>query len=380
VIQLRALASGLTLLPALLLAELPAALGAVDYGHVWSVASGEWNGPASGFVSDPLLGWSRPPHRAWSGRPRSDMAVAWNLSVRAPRVLSFTTDAQGFRNRGDLRRADVALVGDSFVEGAYVSDEETVAVELETLTGRRVANLGRSGYGTLQELEVVRAFALPLQPRVVVWFFFEGNDLYDDDAYENALAYLRQHGSYAPRGGGPVDWRALLEASFCANGWRLLRRALDPLVPVSAPSYGLFPAGNGDTVKLYFYQDAALRFDDYEERRFAKTQQALLAGAELLQRNGIALRLAFVPSKFRVYGGRCRYPAESPCSGWRVWDLEERFRAFCAREGLALVDLTGPMSAAAAAGRLLYAPEDSHWNAQGHRFVSELVAAALPAR
>jgi hypothetical protein len=28
----------------------------------------------------------------------------------------------------------------------------------------------------------------------------------------------------------------------------------------------------------------------------------------------------------------------------------------------------------AAAGEVLYAPEDSHWNAEGHRFVAELLA------
>ncbi len=31
------------------------------------------------------------------------------------------------------------------------------------------------------------------------------------------------------------------------------------------------------------------------------------------------------------------------------------------------------MRRAAAAGKVLYAPEDSHWNAEGHRFVAELV-------
>jgi hypothetical protein len=34
------------------------------------------------------------------------------------------------------------------------------------------------------------------------------------------------------------------------------------------------------------------------------------------------------------------------------------------------------MRAAAPEGRLLYAPEDSHWNAAGHRFVAEQVREA----
>jgi hypothetical protein len=379
-VALRALATAVTLVVLIVVAELPALLGLVDYGRVWSVLSGEWSGPATSFVSDPVLAWARPPHSRWSGRPRSDMAVAFNLPVRAPRAQSFTTDARGFRNPVDRPRADVALVGDSYVEGAYVSDDETAASDLERMTGWSVANLGRSGYGTLQELEVVRLFALPLQPRAVAWFFFEGNDLYDDDTYENALAYLHEHGSYAAEKRHAPDLAAFREASLSVNAFRWLRRVLDPIVPVSAPSYGLFHEPRGEDVKLYFYKDAALRFDDYEQRRFAKTRQALLDGAALLRANGIALRLVFVPSKFRVYRERCRFPSGSPCASWHLWDLEARFQEFCARDGLPLLDLTGPMQAAARRGEILYAPEDSHWNADGHRFVAGLLAASLPGR
>jgi hypothetical protein len=377
---LRAGATTLTLVALLGVAELAALFGLVDYAHVWSVASGEWTGPATSFVSDPVLAWSRPPHEAWSGRPRSDMSVAFNLSVRAPRWQSFTTDARGFRNRRDRDRAEVALVGDSYVEGAYVSDEETAAEDLEQQTGWSVENLGRSGYGTLQELEVVRLYALPLHPRAVAWFFFEGNDLYDDETYENALAYLREHGSFEKAESRAADLSRFREASLSVNGFRLLRRALDPLVPVGAASFGLFREPGGAAVKLYFYRDAALRFDEYEERRFAKTQDALRRGAELLREHQVRLLLVFIPSKFRVYGNRCDFPNGSPCAAWHLWDLESRFERFCAASDLALLDLTAPMRAAAAAGQILYAPEDSHWNAQGHRFVAELLAASASLR
>jgi lysophospholipase L1-like esterase len=367
-----------SLVLAVLLAELPALFGLVDYNRVFAVASGEWSGPATSFVGDPVLAWARPPHSRWSGQPRSDMAVAFNLPARAPHPQSFTTDARGFRNRRELSRADVALVGDSFVEGAYVSDEETAAEDLERLTGWSVLNLGRSGYGTLQELEVLKRHALPLGPRAVAWFFFEGNDLYDDETYENALVYLRAHGGeyQAPWLRAP-DLRRFREASLSVNAFRLLRRAFDPLIPVAAPSYGVFRVSGQPPRKLYFYRDATLRFDEFEERRLARTEDALREGALLLRERSVSLLLVFVPSKFRVYSERCEFPEGSPCASWRLWDLEARFQRLCDREGLTLLDLTGPMRAAAASGRLLYAPEDSHWNAQGHQFVAELLADRL---
>ncbi len=98
-----------------------------------------------------------------------------------------------------------------------------------------------------------------------------------------------------------------------------------------------------------------------------------------MRANGIALRLVFVPSKFRVYRDHCQFPSGSPCGSWSFWDLEARFQEFCSKDGLPLLDLTGPMRAAAGRGEILYAPEDSHWNAEGHRFVAGLLASALPA-
>src|SRR5207244_4450858 len=100
------------------------------------------------------LSFKRPPHSRWSGYPRSNMAQEFNLPIRSSYMQTFSTDSRGFRNRSDLDRADVAMIGDSYIEGAYVSDEETAAVRLHELTGERVANLGVSGYGPLQELKV----------------------------------------------------------------------------------------------------------------------------------------------------------------------------------------------------------------------------------
>jgi hypothetical protein len=121
------------------------------------------------------------------------MAVFWNLPFRASTMQTFTTDSRGFRNRREMEQADIVLIGDSYIEGHYVSDEQTCAEVLDRLTGLSVANLGVAGYGSLQELEVLQHYALSLNPRLVAWFFFEGNDLYDDQHSENAMIHIREH-------------------------------------------------------------------------------------------------------------------------------------------------------------------------------------------
>jgi SGNH hydrolase-like domain, acetyltransferase AlgX len=371
----RAIATTLVGLETLVLLELPALAHRVDYSEVLSEALGEWKGPATDFVTDPELVYHRPAHEVWKGQPRSDMARVWNLPIHAPRPQVFTTDSRGFRNRRELARADLALVGDSFVEGAYVSDDETAAVALEREIPAVVANLGQSGYGTLQELKVIESVAVDLQPRAVAWFFFEGNDLYDDAAYEDALSYYHAHGTLATESSWTPDLHRFAAASFSLNAFHLFRRLADPLFPNEVPSTGFFRSADGEARALYFYGDAAVRWDAYEQERFEKTKAAFRRGRDEIRARGARLLVVFIPTKFRVYGDYCRFPPGSPCLSWRPWRLRADVAAFCRNEGIDLLDLTEPMRAAAAAGRLLYAAEDSHWSPDGHRFVADLLAA-----
>lgn len=394
----RAIAATALLLVVVLILEVSAFTGLVHFDRLFRQLAGEWGGPTTNFVEDRDFGFRRPPDSSWTGRQRSDMAELWNLPMLPPHPLTFSTDSRGFRNRTELDRADVVLIGDSYVEGHYVDDRETAAVVLQKLAGLPVVNLGQSGYGTLQELKVLERYGLPLRPRMVAWFFFEGNDLYDDQEFENMILYLNEHdtfdaadsneivqdsdggGDAAERGGKERGhrswsdrWSEYRKASFTRHAFRLLRRLGHGVVPNGTPSFGWFRDDAGRRHRLYFYDYALLEFTDYEEERFAITREALLAARRECEAREARLVVFFVPMKFRVYGDYCRFPPYSPCAEWTPWDLADRFAAFCEAAGIEFVDLTEPMRAAAAKGRLLYAPEDSHWNAAGHRFVAEQV-------
>src|SRR5207302_4046350 len=111
----RAIAVTLSLAAGLLILEAPAFAGLIDYSRIRGALTGDWNGPATDFVDDHELSFRRPPNARWSGRPRSNMAQYYNLPIRAAYVQTFSTDRRGFRNRTDLARADVALIGDSYI-------------------------------------------------------------------------------------------------------------------------------------------------------------------------------------------------------------------------------------------------------------------------
>jgi hypothetical protein len=223
---------------------------------------------------------------------------------------------------------------------------------------------------------VLEKYAVPLGPKMVAWFFFEGNDLDDDQNFENAMAYER--GVPAPADvpeSASQRWRGVVERSLTVNAFTQLRKWSDWLVPNGIDSFGWFRDRDGASHRVYFYDFYATRtLGSYEQQRFERTQAAFRQGAEICRKHGIRLVAVYIPIKFRVYGDLCTYPAGSRCVQWKPWNLEAQFAAFCRSAGIEFLSLTEPMHRAAATGLVVYAPEDSHWSALGHRFVADQIA------
>ena len=227
---MRVAALTLGIIAVLTLLEMAAAVRLVHWELVFKALRGE----QQHYVSDADLGFRHTPNARGSGRLRSDVEVACGLPASRADRVTVTYDPRGYRNVATLTRADIVLIGDSYVEGAYVSDDEVVSGFLQARLRRPVANLGVAGYGTAQELIVLERDALPFEPRVVIWFFFEGNDLYNDQEFENALL--------APRERRAEAWTA-------RHGWwrrSLVRNAAPhPALPAGAELLSLFRRRQG---------------------------------------------------------------------------------------------------------------------------------------
>ena len=94
----------------------------------------------------------------------------------------YESDEHGFNNPPgtfETERADIALIGDSFTQGACVGPSEDVASQLRQVRagGETVLNMGAWGNGPLLELAVLKEYVRPLRPRKVVWLYYEHNDL-----------------------------------------------------------------------------------------------------------------------------------------------------------------------------------------------------------
>jgi hypothetical protein len=115
--------------------------------------------------------------------------------------LVYESDEHGFHNpRGMHRRPiEVAVLGDSYVHGVAVRSGEGLVARIREQIPRTL-NLGMGASGPLTELAILTEYAQPVQPRVVVWAYYEGNDQ-SDLVKENRVKLLRAY-----LNGHPAPW------------------------------------------------------------------------------------------------------------------------------------------------------------------------------
>jgi hypothetical protein len=95
--------------------------------------------------------------------------------------VTYDSDEHGFRNAKRLWQSghlDIVAVGDSFTQG-YCAPAGKYFVDLVRQRYPATLNLGMSGNGPLLMLATLKEYVPPLAPKLVLWFYFEGNDLLD---------------------------------------------------------------------------------------------------------------------------------------------------------------------------------------------------------
>jgi hypothetical protein len=112
--------------------------------------------------------------------------------------VTYESDEHGFRNPKGMwhsRPIDIATVGDSFTQGYCVPDGKDF-VDIIRQQHAATLNLGMAGEGPVLMLATLKEYAPSVRPRVVIWFFFEGNDfvdLQDEKKSPLVMKYL-EHG------------------------------------------------------------------------------------------------------------------------------------------------------------------------------------------
>ena len=309
-------------------------------------------------------------------------------------------------------RVRIAVLGDSFAEAKHVDQEETFwaiaergLAGCEAFAGRspEVLNFGVAGYGTAQELLLLRERVWAYRPDFVLLAFFVGND-------------LRNNTKELQRGGRPYfvyeDGKLVLDASFNDSfGQRLRTGPLGQAFYRSLPhSRVLQLLAEGTELRRRSEQmarieeerrSAAVNLGEgdepgldnqvYREPREPEWQLAWRTTEDLLRMmrdeirgHGARFLLVTLSTGIQVHPDPAVRERFTALLG--VDDLmypDRRLRAFAEREGIPVLTLVPPLrERAEQAHACLHGfdnaiPCGGHWNRLGHRAAGEQVEAAL---
>ncbi len=321
--------------------------------------------------------------------------------------VTYTSNSRGLRGSetGYARtpgRARLAILGDSIVWGFGVRDGSTLVDYLErALQPAEVINLGVAGYGTGQELMLLREEGLRYQPDLVVLVFTIANDVEDSyfpdsaDAYPANLFFLDDgelkvdsfeitplqrlalwlnHNSYIVswifKGGSSpnADRRSAADAGLAnfvaaGNRDRLASLAVD-LERYSALRY-LVPQWPVDR-RHYARRGGLLVPNALNHYKVELAKQLILEIAEVSRAGGADFAVVLAP--FRAQLDVDDTFAENP--------LNAELMRFLVAHRLTAIDLLPLFRERGLGARELYA-DAMHFSADGNRVVAELLAEAL---
>jgi len=305
--------------------------------------------------------------------------------------IHMITDAYGFRNSPtDKATYDIVALGDSFTKASGVATPWPQ--NLAEYSGSTVLNLGDVGFGPQDELKVLRQYGLKKQPQWVIMAYFEGNDLYDAAAYEQANPFiLFRFGRY------------VLDRSVEARQEKKL--GITNAALVSNYPYPITMTINHKELNMAFFS-YYISWLSLREETMAASQNYRLVGETILQvrelseKAGAHFLLVYLPSKSHVYlpylndpetialvfadvpalelddAGFIQFtnePATPELTRQHMDDQAHLLADFAAEQDISFLDLTSAFQKAAGAGAELYYPFDTHWNQFGHDLAAETI-------
>jgi hypothetical protein len=295
-------------------------------------------------------------------------------------TATYSTDARGFRNLGrDYSTSRVYFVGDSYVWGAWVSDQDSLCGYVEKDLGEPVINLGVGSYDFPRYQKLFEDLVVKYKPEIAVLSVFP-NDLYLPRPIEPGTPGAGD-AFYRAAGWDAFDHYPLYKKTLTYNLFDRIRRLLSSSRPGSGgdqynqrPDRGARTASNGLT--LFQYRGADRNYlvtkaavDDVA-RRFARIIQ-------LSADNNIKLLLLLCPTKESTY--KRDYQKLFPESADYLRNEESGYELLASQAqaaGVPCVDLT-PVFRRQGETEILYFRVDNHWNPAGNRLAATEAVKAI---
>jgi hypothetical protein len=362
-----------TIVVCFLIAEGGVLLGVVDYRPAFGTFDLRNPLSVAGRRFDPELLWVRNPYYKFEVDYQGNIGRGWCVPPDPSRRVRVEYDRNGFRNNRDMTEAEVVVIGDSYVEAAMTPDAALSTSILARLQGKTVANLGNSGYGPPQELAVLKRFGFPLNPKTVIWAFYEGNDVSDMKGYEKDMAMMSGESPF-----WQDFWFRSLSRNLLSLSFRSTLRDCVPS-PRIQPYWAKFTDHTQSVSPVFFASpDQVDSFLSEADLRGAASYIA--EAARLCRERNIRFIIVFVPDKYRVYADLSNVaPSTEQIRSWRLDDFPTRLERILAAmiPGVEYVDLTPALKAESRRGIPTYLSDDTHWSFEGHRVVAEVMHRAI---
>jgi len=257
----------------------------------------------------------------------------------ADKPFYVTTDQDGWRGKSKLVESDIVVFGDSYAFGYGVSESAYFA---ELNPGIKIKCVGVNGYNMVQALLWMRRLAPQLSGKLIVWFVYHGNDLFENlqpnlDKY--AMPFVRSlNGSGA--------WEIVTD-HISEEAWRgdRYRDYYSALAQICTPTTSL------------------------SRRAFSACEYLIREGSSLCERAGAQLMVMSIPDITQISDAHVhKLQAVAPDPAYFDPNLPDAsLHAICERLGIGFVQLRDYLCVED------HKEHDAHWNERGHRRVAELM-------
>ena len=352
------------------------------------------------------------------------------LIFKSNRVVRFTSretglsgeihmDDRGFCNPagviGPDGTVDVVATGDSFTACQNEPPGSTAPESYVNwpfvfgrMTGQRVYNLSRGGYGLYEYVQLIKHYGVELKPRMVIMQVYGGNDLRDAQRYQayRELSPEERETVQLRAGWEPlkVSYRWLLPNWLGRNSYAYNFLIVAGSAGLSEIQEGIWElTGSKKAIDFRFWVDdpdvpvlmnpgndqkdevRTAREAQSGEISFAAFDEALASYAALSREAGFVPVLSYAPAAHVAYGSLVRFEDRDLKALMQWYSRAQRayFREKCAELGIVFIDLTPALNAEAAlhaGSKLLYYPGNIHFTAFGHQVVAQELVRALQAQ
>ncbi|MGE0277393.1 MAG: SGNH/GDSL hydrolase family protein [Nitrospiraceae bacterium] len=291
--------------------------------------------------------------------------------------IIYESDEHGFHNPPGLWQTgavQIAALGDSFTHGACVPSDKGFVAGIRSRFPSTI-NLGINGDGPLAMLATLREYATSLRPKIVLWFYFEGNDLRDLDGREKYSPLLRSYlgSSFSQR---LIDRQAEVD--------RLLTAYLDDIMQSQDSSFSI-----EEFLKLHRLRTSVKSMLERPVGRdglsgelieFLETNAAPAEQDDLELFKGI---LREARATVSTWGGRLYFIYLPAWQRYRVPELASRDRDVVLKMAgdleIPLIDLHTSFAEHPDPLSLFPSRRNAHYNIEGHQLVAQEVLKRLAA-